>query len=160
MIPEEAAKMIGKADPPRVYEIEKGAIKKYADAVGDRNPLFWDEEYAINSRYGSIIAPPGFTGWPVQWTEAMPGMTVGGLLDKLTEIMAKDGHPFILDGGNETEFKIPVRPGDILVISSKLANITERDSKGTQMFFCTYEVEYTNQNGAVAIRMLQTMIFR
>ena len=43
-------------------EVEKGAIKKYADAVDDHNPLYWDDEYAKNSRYGSIIAPPGFFG--------------------------------------------------------------------------------------------------
>ena len=160
MIPEEATKLIGNADPPRVFEVEKGAIKKYADAVGDRNPLYWDEEYARKSRYGSIIAPPGFAGWPVKWTEAMPFITSGGIMDALTEIMTKDGHPFILDGGAELEFKFPVRAGDILVSSGKFANIRERDSKGTKMFFCTWEIDIINQNGDVVLRTLQTMIFR
>ena len=160
MIPEEATKWIGKADPPRVFEVEKGAIKKYADAVGDRNPLYWDEEYARNSKYGSTIAPPGFVGWPVKWTEAMPFISTGGIMDALTEVMAKEGCPFILDGGAELEFKFPVRGGDILVSSSKLANIRERDSKGTRMFFCTFENEFINQNGAVVFRTLQTVIFR
>ncbi|MCJ7594651.1 MAG: MaoC family dehydratase N-terminal domain-containing protein [Desulfobacterales bacterium] len=35
-------------------------IRKFADGVGDINPLFRDEEYAGKSRYGCIIAPPSF----------------------------------------------------------------------------------------------------
>jgi acyl dehydratase len=160
LIPEEATKWIGKADPPRVFEVERGAIKKYADAVGDRNPLYWDEEYARNSRYGSIIAPPGFFGWPVKWTEAMPFITSGGIMDALTEAMTKQGTPFILDGGGELEFKFPVRPGDIITASTKLVDIRERDAKGTIMYFCVFENSFINQNGALVIKALQTIIFR
>ena len=160
MIPEEATKWIGKSDAGGVYEVERGAIKKYADAVGDRNPLYWDEEYARNSRYGSVIAPPSFVGWPVKWTEAMPFITSGGIMDALTEVMAKHGHPFILDGGAELEFKFPVRPGDIIAASTKLADIRERDAKGTIMYFCVFENSFINQNGALVIKALQTIIFR
>ena len=46
-------------------------IKKFADAMDDRNPLYWDEEYAGNSRFGSIIAPPGFFGWPSKWARGL-----------------------------------------------------------------------------------------
>ena len=65
MIPEEMKECIGMVDPPAVYEVEKGSIRRYAEAVGDNNPLYRDEAYASKSRYGGIIAPPGFFGWPV-----------------------------------------------------------------------------------------------
>ena len=58
MLPEEVAKFIGAGTGVVVFEVEKGAIKKFADAVDDGNPLYWDEEYAKNTKYGSIIAPP------------------------------------------------------------------------------------------------------
>ena len=60
MLPEEVTKLIGKAGEVRVFQVEKGAIERFADAADDQNPLYYDEEYARNSRYGSIIAPPGF----------------------------------------------------------------------------------------------------
>lgn len=36
------------------------AILKFAEGIGDPNPLWCDEEYAKKTRYGSIIAPPSF----------------------------------------------------------------------------------------------------
>lgn len=40
------------------------AILKFAEGIGDPNPLWCDEEYAKKTRYGSIIAPPSFL-WSV-----------------------------------------------------------------------------------------------
>jgi acyl dehydratase len=36
------------------------AIHKFADGVGDTNPLWTDPEYAAKTRYGRIIAPPSW----------------------------------------------------------------------------------------------------
>jgi acyl dehydratase len=160
LIPEEAVKLVGKTDPPVVHEVERGAIKKYADAVGDRNPLYWDEEYACNSRYGSLIAPPGFFGWPVTWTGAGPFDIKDSVGNLALEAMAKAGLPFILDGGAEFEFLLPVRAGDMLISSCKLAEMNERESKGARMIFIVLETTFTNQNGAVAFKVRQTIICR
>src|SRR4030042_6455742 len=66
MLTEEMAEFIGKSIGTVACEVEKGFIKRFADAVEETNPLYWDEEYAAKSRYGLIIAPPGFFGWPVK----------------------------------------------------------------------------------------------
>ena len=42
-------------------EITKDSIKHLVDAMGDTNPLYRDEEYAKNTKYGTLIAPPM---WP------------------------------------------------------------------------------------------------
>lgn len=125
MIPEEIAKFIGRADAPMILEVEKGAIKKYADAADDRNPLYWDDEYAHNSRYGSIIAPLAFFGWPVQWTGAGPFYRPNSVVDLALEVIVKAGYPRRLNGGEEYEFMLPIRAGDILIASSGIADIYE-----------------------------------
>ena len=53
---------IGKPKPIRGWnrEATKDAIWHFAEALGDDNPLWTDEEYASKSRYGRIIAPPTF----------------------------------------------------------------------------------------------------
>ncbi len=38
----------------------KDNIRKFVNGIGDMNPLFHDEEYAKQTRYGSVIAPPSF----------------------------------------------------------------------------------------------------
>ena len=41
-------------------------IRHFADGMGSRNPLWRDQEYARQSRWGGIIAPPTFTDTIVQ----------------------------------------------------------------------------------------------
>lgn len=43
-----------------VNVVEKDAVKKFAEAIGDPNPLYVDEEAAKASRYGRLLAPPTF----------------------------------------------------------------------------------------------------
>ena len=113
MLPEEVLQMKGRMGDPVIFEVEGGAIKKFADAVGDSNPLYWDHEYAKNSKYGSIIAPPGFFGWPVKWTSAMPLQQE--IRMELMDTLAKAGFDRILDGGIEYEFFQPVYENDKLL---------------------------------------------
>lgn len=53
-------------------EATRIAIRKFADGIGDPNPLWCDEEYARKSKYGSIVAPPSwifsvFSGLQFGW---------------------------------------------------------------------------------------------
>jgi len=41
-------------------EANRLAILKFAEGIGDPNPLWTDAEYAKKTRYGSIVAPPSF----------------------------------------------------------------------------------------------------
>jgi len=158
MLPEEVTKYIGKAGDIVTLEVEKGAIKKYADAVDDRNPLYWDDEYARNSRYGSIIAPPGFIGWPTHWTGGMPVRLK--FSDEVGTVVAQAGYDRVLDGGTEFEFFYPVRPGDTLSALERVADIYERESKNGNMVFIIIDVTYTNQNGALVTKERKTTIQR
>ena len=64
LITDELKKLIGVPWEPQIFKVEEGAIKRYAEAIDDPNPLYNDAEYARKSAYGRLICPPGFTGWP------------------------------------------------------------------------------------------------
>ncbi|QOR64726.1 MaoC family dehydratase N-terminal domain-containing protein [Cytobacillus suaedae] len=51
---------VGKRSTPVKNIIERGAVKKFAESIGDLHPLFIDEETGKNSRYQQNIAPPTF----------------------------------------------------------------------------------------------------
>lgn len=167
MLPEEVTKFIGETVGVAVREVEKGAIKRFADAVEDRNPLYWNEEHARNSKYGSIIAPPGFFGWPTKWGVGMTFLQVpdastqhSSVLEEIREALAKLGYTRGLDGGTEYEFFLPVREGDTLVASTKIKNIVEREGKTGNMVFLSSETTYTNQNGDIVATAISTSINR
>ena len=158
MIPEEAKQLVGRTDPPIIRHVEKGAIRRYAEAVGNDNPLYQDDEYARRSLYGSIIAPPGFFGWPTKTPCSCTGLA--DIVGELQAALARGGFPRILDGGIAYDFFLPVRAGDILIASPKVTGLSEKEGKGGTMIICNFETTYTNQNGDLVAKANQTFIAR
>ena len=158
MIPEGAKQYIGEAGQPIVREVESGAIRRYAQAVGNNNPLYYDNDYAFESRYGSIIAPPGFFGWPMKPTSSSTGLP--DIVVSIQATLAEGGFGRILDGGISYEFHLPIRSGDKLVASTKVENFTEKESKSGPMIICNLETIYINQNGDLVTKASQTFIAR
>ena len=158
MLPQEVIQLVGKAGDIVTYEVERGAIKKFADAVGDPNPLYWDDEYARSTRFGTIVAPPGFFGWPTKWTTAMPFFS--GLRQDMIDTISKAGYSRALDGGVEYDLYCPVRAGDTLSSLSKVKDVLERETKTGNMLLSVMETTYTNQNGDVVAKARQTIIHR
>jgi acyl dehydratase len=158
MLPDEVKQLIGKSAGVRVFEVERGAIRRFADAVDDPNPLYRDDEYARNSRYGSIIAPPGFFGWPSRQPRGAP-LTAESSAE-LGVALAKAGYLRVLDGGMEYEFSAPIRAGDTLAASTIIKDIREREGRTGSMVFLIMETTYTNQNGDIVAKARSTSIHR
>ena len=154
MVPDELKAYIGRIDPPHVREVERGSIRRYSDAVGNNNPLYYDIEYAGESIYGTIIAPPGFFGWSTATVPSSEGII--GLMTALINA----GYYRILDGGMTYEFFLPVRAGDTLIASPKVKDVTAKEGKSGIMIICDFETTYLNQNGDLVAKASQTLIGR
>ena len=53
-------RFIGQRSEPLVNTVEKEAVRTFAEAIADPNPLYVDEKAARVSWYGGLIAPPTF----------------------------------------------------------------------------------------------------
>ena len=51
---------VGLNSEPVENTVEKGAVRKFAEAIGDPNPLYENAAAAKGSRYGRLLAPPTF----------------------------------------------------------------------------------------------------
>ncbi len=51
---------IGKRSNQVKNTVERGAVHKFAESIGDAHPIFVDEEFGKASRYRNNIAPPTF----------------------------------------------------------------------------------------------------
>ena len=129
---------VGVESEPYTNEIEKGAIIKFARAIGDANPIYTDEEAARRSRYGGLVAPPTF---------------FRSLRSGPMKVDVKNPYPANLDGGSEWEYYEPTRPGDRITVTHKISNIFERPGRLGNMLFIQRETKYVNQFGTtVAIQ--------
>jgi len=148
VITDEMRKAIGVESEPTIVLIEKEPIRRFAEAIGDPNPLFHDEEYAKKLGYRSIIAPPGFHpqySFPIKRGRA-PGM-------RFRPPFARN-----LNGGNEYEFFQPIQAGDTISITSRLGDIYERDGRMGKMLFTISETVFRNQQGEIVLIMRGTGI--
>ena len=51
---------VGLSSEPVRNLVERGAVRRFAEAIASPSPLYVDEEAASSSRYGSLLAPPTF----------------------------------------------------------------------------------------------------
>lgn len=65
-------------EQPYLTELTRDAIRHWAEAIGDRNPLYVDEPYARASVHGGIIAPPtilyAFSRLSIGYRGGLPGI--------------------------------------------------------------------------------------
>jgi len=146
IITKEVAELIGTQSVPVILEVERGTIRRYAQAIEDPNPLYNDVEYAKNSKYGEIICPPGFFGWPVK-SRSMAQVSL------LNQIMNMTGRSTVLDNGDEFEFMLPIRAGDTLTSVGRIVDIYEEVGRsGNRLLLSITETTYINQNGDIVAK--------
>ena len=141
---EELKDKVGAVWQSRVYEIEKGMIRRFAQAIGDLNPLWQDEEYARKTKYGGIIAPPTFMA------------TLG--LEQIQQLLASAPSETSLHGSTELECYQPVRAGDVVTATTRIADFRQRQGKMGTMTFVTFDITYENQRGELVGRCRQMVI--
>lgn len=125
-------------------ELGRAAIRYFALATGDDNPLYSNDEVAHASRHGGIVAPPTLV------------CETNQLYDRPMETSGYFGHSWplpidgdrVIRGGNEYEFFQPVRPDDRISVTWRILDIYERDSRENgSLLFVISEARYVNQRG-------------
>ena len=134
---------IGVESLPTTVEVEKGAIIKFAQAIGDDNPVFNDEIAARNTRYGGLIAPPTF---------------LRSVMVERPEYTFEMPYDRLLDGGSEWEYFEPVRAGDRITAVSRITDMSERTGRMGLMVITTYVITYRNQFDQVVATQASTSI--
>lgn len=144
----------------RVYEapeeLSRASIRYYANAVGDHNPLYTDPDAARAVGWDDVIAPPtllcdtnqfhagvrdedGFAGH--SWGIELPGTRT-------------------VRGGNDYTFHRPAYPSDVVTVTWRLVDMTERTtSSDTGMLVVTSEMTVSGRAGEPILTNVETIIF-
>ena len=162
LITEEAKAFIGKETTLPLGEVTLRDIQRYAVAVGDMNPLYFDEERARESAYGGIIAPPNFLTAVIHWGSGPAESELGpdGLPPQDELRLPLRGVTRAMGAGQEIECRLPVRPGDRFTRVSKIVDMVEQTGRSGRFVLVTTEQRYMNQRGEVAIVCNSRFIMR
>jgi len=128
VITEELNSLLNVDFGPEVYEVERGMLRKFAEAIDDPNPRWLVE------------APPTFAA----------ALVPGQLLNKLfnADIPLKR----LLNGSSELEYLKPIKAGDTISVTARLTRLRQVAGEQGPTLFMFTEVTYANQSGEVVVK--------
>lgn len=139
-------KFIGKSYPSYTYDVSKEKIKEYAKAIKNPDPHFLDEEFAKNSKYGTIIAPPTFA------------VVFGAFLIEpiFMDRELNLNMAMLVHGEQELEFFEVVKAGDSITTGAVISDIQNKE----KLDVISVELHSKNQHGRDVCRGLYTFVVR
>ena len=150
--------------------VERGAIRRFHQAVMDDDPIFWKDAEAAATRYGGVVAPPLFPLHAFRRPSGAPDPLNRVSGDPDFDGVTRDfglglppvpiALPRLLNGGNQVEVHHLAHPGDRIRARSKYVDIYQKEGKSGILVFILVETVYANQKGETLLKALQTHILR
>lgn len=138
--------LVGRESEPVVHEVEKGAIRRFAEALGDPNPIYVDEGAARAAGYPALVAPPTF---PVVLTS-----------NERFRHSLDLGTRSVLHGDQQFEYARPVLAGDRITVRSRVADVQERPGASGATDVIVIEDEGRDDKGELVFKTRATLLLR
>ncbi len=149
--------------------VERGAVRRYAQAIMDEDPIY-QADNDTNQRYGGAVAPPLFpshlfrrafgTTDPIQDYAADPhfdgAQKVRGGLPEIEPLK----HLAVMNGGSEIEFYRYACYQERVKLRSRYADIVEKESSKGPIILVYTETDYLTANDELLMRVRHTRIRR
>ena len=136
---------VGRQSEPIVVDVERGHIRRFAEAVGDTNPIYVDEAAARAAGPPRIPAPPTFA------VALRANDPRGGI-----ELDWRK----LLHGEQEFTFARPLYAGDRLTIIGRIAAADVKQTKSGVMDVMVLETVATDGDGARVFSARSTVLVR
>ncbi|MFB3168019.1 MaoC family dehydratase N-terminal domain-containing protein [Neobacillus sp. 179-C4.2 HS] len=133
---------VGKRSNKVKNVVERGAVKKFAEAIGDLHPIYFDEEAGRNSRYQNNIAPPTF-----------PRTFDYGVIEGLN--LPNKG---LIHGEQTFHYKRPLVVGEELLCYSEVKKYFEKKGNFGDMGFLVLESFGEDAAGNVIFSSTSTVV--
>ncbi len=124
--------LIGTESEPEVFEVEKGAIRKFAEAIGDPSPVY---------RRGEV-APPTF---PTTFRVRIPG------LESVNPAR-------FIHANEEYTYHRPIRAGDVLTCRRRVEDVFTKQGRLGVMTFVIATIEGRDPAGDLVFTGKSTVI--
>lgn len=126
-------------------EIERGAVRRFAEAVGETNPIYLDPDAAKAQGYRDMVAPLSFPF---------------ALRSNLGLQEVAPSHRTVLSSDQQIESFEPLCAGDRVLVSSRIAELTQRPGNTGPLEFAVIEEEGRSPEGKLLFRTRRTLIVR
>jgi acyl dehydratase len=138
--------LIGSSAAPFAVEVEKGAIRRFAEAIGETAEIYFDEAFARSLGYLGIVAPPTF---PTTFRPpAKPAWILG--LDEGRFLAGEQGF----------RYRRPILAGDRLQCELRLTDVQDKRSSKGDMALIVQDLIVTAPSGDMVCVNRRVVIYR
>lgn len=150
--------------PTKKFPIEASHILMFSRAIGDENPIYYDEEYAKSTEPGEMIAPPTFVQASAQFDPdyhlrpkiGKPWMGSGKNPTGIAPSSGESGGERKSGGGlhaeQHYEYHRHLKVGDVLKATTTPGKTWEKQGRRAgKLVFTESITEYRDQNGDLVI---------
>lgn len=169
-VTDEVRKLIGREAEVTAWDpVERGAVRRFVQAIMDPDPVYWSDELAEDTRYGGVVAPPFYPMYGFRFPPDQPDALApaaddpdfhGGTFLPRFGLPDVPGPERRLNGGNEIEFFALAKPGDRLTAKSRIEDVFQKQGRQGPMVFVRMHIAIYNQDGQLLLLNRQTSIRR
>lgn len=158
---EQIRQHVGDTSHPIRATIDPLMSQRYARAIGETDPLYFDEEYAKSKGYAGIVVPPNCLPSYMDWTDGGPeeDLRIDGTPTAEMQWIPTEGVR-IMGGGEEMFFHAPLIAGTEVVLTEELEDVTARESKSGLMFVIRIRHRYRTADGELIMTSVRTVLGR
>jgi acyl dehydratase len=150
--------LVGESSPGRHGQFTANGIEKFAAAIDDRNPLYFDKAAALAAGYADVIAPPLYAAAATRPVPFRDGL----LADGQYETAAPPGltHLQTMLAGQSWELLRPAVAGEEVIETFTTKSITERQGSTGNIVFVDKEATIATPDGELIQRYSNLLILR
>ena len=160
LIPEEARARIGSEIGRAQGRVVRQEFQRWAAAVKDRNPLYFDADFARAHGYRDVVMPPMYIGSVTAGVADLDELRPDGIPGRGPGDVSLPKCPRIMGGGESIKFHEPVYDGDMLTSVRVIENIEEKHGRSGPFVLVTTRTTYIRQDGTTVAEAVTSTIAR
>ena len=161
LIGDAALALVGQEISRAAGTVFKKEFQRWAAAVGDRNPLYFDEDYARQQGYRDVIMPPLFLSYVTAGVMDLDQLRPDGIpLTSGTGVVPLPKCPRRMAAGDSITFFEPIYPGDEITAVRVLAGLEEKSGRSGRFVLMRFSTTYRRGDGTLVAEIAGSSIAR
>jgi len=160
LIDAETAARVGTVAATATGEVIRRDWQRWAAAVGDDNPLWFDPDYARANGYRDVICPPLYLQYAVLGVASLSSLRPDGSSGAVSGSLSFPNAPRRMAGGESTRFHLPAYHRDEIEMVRTISSIVEKQGRSGRFVLVTWHTVYRNQNRELVAEATTSMIAR